>query len=127
MKRIFLIIALIFSSLIVNATGTNCAQLSEAWKSKKKAVESIESTAFNVSDTAVPNYKSWLVSAHFYSCDGEIGYLIIKGNKKTFLHQNVPMAVWQSLKNAKSMGGYYNFYIRNRYQLEKGSFRVPIP
>ncbi len=120
MKRLLLIIALILTGLYLNAKETNCAQLSGIWKSEKEAMKVIENTIFEVSETVVPDYKSWLTSAHFYSCDGNFGYLIIKGKKKTFVHQNVPASVWESLKNAKSKGGFYNFYIKNKYSLQSG-------
>ena len=126
MKRLTLLLALIFIGLYLNAEEDKCAQLSGNWKSDKEAISAIENTIFNTSETVHPEAPSWMNSAHFYSCDGEFGYLIVKSAKKTFVHQNVPVEVWKTLSGAKSIGGYYNFYIKNKYKLAKKSSKSPL-
>ena len=119
MKKLILLIVLFFAGLYLNAQEDNCAQLSKNWNSKKKVITSIENSDFNISEILKPNGKSWMTSAHFYSCDNQFGYLIIKCDKKIFVHQNVPISLWRSLQGAKSVGGYYNFYIKDYYKLAK--------
>lgn len=126
MKRLAIIIALIFVGLYLNAQEDNCNQISGNWKSEKDAITGIENTAFKTSESTKPNEGSWMTSAHFYSCDDEFGYLIIKSDKKTFIHQDVPKAIWVALKDARSIGGYYNFYIKNNYKLEKKGSSSPV-
>lgn len=119
MRRLTLIIALIFLGLYLNAQEDNCNQISQEWKSEKDAIDLIENMVFTLSESASPDPTSWMSSAHYYSCDEDHGYLIVKSEKKIFIHQDVPVAVWNALKNANSIGGYYNFYIKNKYKLEK--------
>ena len=119
MKSLVILIALIFVGMYLNAQEDNCKQIYRKWDSEKEAIALIEKTSFTFSDLAKPSDESWLSSAHYYSCDEEYGFLIVKGDKKTFIHQDVPIAVWQAFKNAKSIGGYYNFYIKNKYKLDK--------
>ena len=126
MKRLLLIIALIFVGLYLNAQEDNCNQISGNWKSEKDAIAGVENTSFKTSDSVKPDESSWMSSAHFYSCDDELGYLIIKSDKKTFIHQDVPKAIWVALKDARSIGGYYNFYIKNKYKLEKKGSSSPV-
>ena len=119
MKRLPILIALIFAGLYLDAHEDGCSTIQEDWKSEKEAISYIESTIFLSSESLTPNEESWLTSAHFYTCNEETGYLIIKSNRKTFIHQEVPVGIWNSLKEAKTIGGYYNFYIKNNYKLEK--------
>ena len=119
MKRLTLIIALIFFGIYLNAQEDNCNQIAQDWKTEKDAISKIETAIFTFSESIRADQSKWMNSAHFYSCDKEYGFLIVKSEKNAFIHQNVPMAVWQALKNAKAIGGYYNFYIKNKYKLEK--------
>lgn len=126
MKRMTLIIALIFVGLYLNAQEDNCAQISGDWKNEKEAVIKVQNTTFKTSDSVRPDESSWMTSAQFYSCDDEFGYLVVKSEKKTFIHQDVPKAIWVALKEARSIGGYYNFYIKNKYKLEKKDAEAPV-
>lgn len=126
MKRLALIIALIFVGLYLNAMEDNCTQISNNWKTEKEAISRIETTTFKTSESVRPDETSWMTSAHFYSCDDEFGYLIIKSNKKTFIHQDVPKSVWIALRDARSNGGFYNFYIKNKFKLDKNGAKSPV-
>lgn len=122
MKRLALLVALIFVGVYLNAQEDNCNQIMQDWKSEKDAISKIENATFTYSESLVAEQSNWMSSAHYYSCDEEYGFLIVKSEKKAFIHQEVPIAVWKALKNAKTTGGYYNFYIKNKYKLErKGS------
>ncbi len=125
MKRFALLIALIFFGMYLNAQEDNCLQLSDNWKTEKDAISRVENTTFATNDSVRPS-DSWVSNASYRSCDDEFGYLIIRGEKKTFIHQNVPKAIWISLKDARSVGGYYNFYIKNKYKLEKKKSTSPV-
>lgn len=52
------------------------------------------------------------------SCDGNTGYLELDTDDENYIHQDVPIEVWDDFKNAESLGGYYNQYIKHRYQLQ---------
>ena len=118
-------LALIFIGAILNAKEDNCSQINGGWKTEKAAIETIEDTNFKIQDSILPN-ESWMKVAQYYSCDDEFGYLIVKSQKKTYVHQDVPKAIWMMLKNARSIGGYYNFYIKDKYKLEKKKSDLPL-
>lgn len=119
MKKTLLLVALIFAGIILNAQIDNCSHTNTNWKSDKEAIVSIENESFANTDEVFGKEGSWLKSVHFFSCNEDFGFLIVKGNKKDFVHQNVPTKVWETLKTAKSKGGYYNFYVKNIYKLQK--------
>jgi hypothetical protein len=125
MKRLTILIALIFAGLYLNASDNNCTQSTESWKSEKEAIASIESTTFSYSESFHAEKSEWMESVQYYSCDEEYGYMVVKCNKKTYFHQEVPMAVWKALKEANSPGGYYNFYIKNKYKFDKKDSNTP--
>lgn len=119
MKRFVLLISLLLIGLYLNANKDSCFQAPENWKSEKDAIKLIENAIFSNSESVKPSAKSWMTSAHFYTCNNEFGYLIVKSEKKTFVHQDVPVAIWNALKDARTIGGFYNFYIKNQYRLVK--------
>jgi hypothetical protein len=126
MKKTFLLILLIFAGMYLNAQIDNCLHTTTSWKSEKEAIISIESSSFRKTETVYGDEASWLGSAHFYSCDQDFGFMIVKSAKKSFVHQGVPVKVWEAFKSAKSKGGYYNFYIKNKFRIEKHSENIEI-
>jgi hypothetical protein len=118
MKKTLVLIFLISLGIILNAQIDNCVHTNTNWKSEKEAIRTIESESFAKTEEIEGDIDSWMVSAHYYSCNEDFGFLIVKGQKKSFVHQNVPVAIWQALKDARSKGGYYNFYIKNKFQLQ---------
>ena len=118
-KKSTLLIIIFFAGLYLDASEDRCSLFQENWKSEKEAVKYIENTTFLSSESLTPNENSWVTSVRFYTCNEESGYLIIKSINKTFVHQEVPMDIWNALKKTRTTGGYYNFYIKNNYKLEK--------
>jgi len=124
MKRLILLITLIFAGLYLNASDNNCTQINENWRSENEAISTIENTSFKYSETLNAEESSWVTSVHFYSCDEEFGYMIVKCDQKTYFHKDVPIGVWKALKEANSVGGYYNFYIKNKFKLDKKELKT---
>lgn len=118
MKKTLLLIFLISLGIILNAQIDNCVHTNTNWKSEKEAINTIESESFAKTEEITGDIDSWMVSAHYYSCNEDFGFLIVKGEKKSFVHQNVPVAIWYTLRDARSKGGYYNFYIKNKFRLQ---------
>lgn len=117
MKSSIILLGLIFTGLYLNAQINGCLHTKTNWDSAKDAIVAIENTSFRTSEAITDIHDSWLKSANYYSCNSDFGFLIVRGEKKTFVHQNVPVDVWLSLKSANSKGGYYNFYVKNKYKL----------
>jgi hypothetical protein len=126
MKKTLLVILLICVGIILNAQIDNCAHNNTSWNSEKDAIEYIENESFANTESLIVDGESWMESANFYSCNEGFGFLIVKSQKKSFIHQNVPTKVWEALKGANSKGGYYNFYIKNKFKLQKGGEAHPI-
>lgn len=96
-----------------------CQQLPESFISYDQAFEKIKKADFKIEDSVDCSVSSWIKEASFYSCDGEIGYFILKTkNGNEYLHKGLPLKVWNEFKNASSFGGYYNRQIKGKYLLK---------
>jgi hypothetical protein len=118
MKTLAVLIAIFFIGSGLHAQNDDCSNFRDSWKSEKQAISKIEKANFELSETITADNSAWMTSAHFYACDNETGFLIVRGDKKTYVHQEVPKVIWSALKDAKSIGGFYNFYIKNNYKID---------
>ena len=118
MKTLAAIIVLFFIGSGLHAQEDDCSNFRGSWKSEKQAISKIQKAHFEISESITAENSAWMASAHFYACDSESGFLIVEGDKKTYIHQEVPKVIWTALKDAKSIGGFYNFYIKNNYKIE---------
>ncbi len=82
-----------------------------------EAVEAVENSSFKIEEEADTSKSSWIKSAKFYSCDGVSGYLIFSTDKHEYIHENLPVSMWEEFKNAESFGKFYNSHIKGAYQM----------
>jgi hypothetical protein len=95
----------------------DCDLLPSSFSSYEVALEKIFNSNFRYSDEILTTSSSWIRSAYYYSCDGYLGYFIIKTDKQYFIHENLPIDAWKNFKNSSSLGNYYSQNIKNRYQM----------
>lgn len=114
-KTIFILI--LISLFSCNSKSGNCSDLPPSFSSYNDAISSVESVDFKIEDEADTSKSSWIRSADFYSCDGDSGYLIISTDDHEYIHENLPVSVWEDFKNADSFGKFYNANIKNNYQM----------
>jgi len=93
----------------------NCEQLPKSYDSYDGALSLIRSAEFQFKDEANTSKSSWIRGAKYYSCDGKTGYFILITDSKEYLHDGMPLDVWEGFKNAESYGKYYNDYIKHKY------------
>jgi hypothetical protein len=115
MKKISLLVFLLLS---LNAAGqTGCTGLSTSFKSYDQAVSTVKNFGFSFKDRVNTAKSSWIRGASYYSCDKRFGFLLISTDTETYIHANVPIAVWYQFKSASSFGSFYGSKIRGEYQL----------
>lgn len=118
MKYYFIISFLLLIGCVKeNPTNSECLKITASAKSHSEATKAVESAEFRFVDSVDTSESSWIRSAKYYSCDGEVGYFIYATDKKKYIHQNVPVEVWNSFKGAKSFGKFYHKKIKNKYKL----------
>lgn len=118
-KNIVFTIAIILSiTYLFSQTKSKCNKLPSSFVSYPDAQKKIENETFLIHETTNTFRSSWIRDLHFYSCDGKTGFILLKAKGKVYIHQNVPIAIWNNLKGANSLGSYYSSYIRNKYELK---------
>lgn len=114
MKKI--ITFLIF--IIIASCGTNCEEIPNSFSNYNQAQNVVLSSNFKFTDKADVSNSSWITSAKYLSCDKATGFFIITTGNRTYIHQNLPLEVWEQFKKADSKGKFYNQNIKGKYQLE---------
>jgi len=101
-----------------NAQYDNCNTLPKTFTSYEEALRLVRGTRFKLTDKVDTSSSSWVRGATFYSCDSNVGFLIIRTDKKDYIHQNVPISIWKGFKGVSSFGTYYANNIKGNYQLQ---------
>lgn len=114
MKNILLLI-IVCTSFSCNAQ--NCNTLPSKFTSYNQAISAVENSSFKIDESVNTSKSGWILSAHYYSCDGKTGFFIIKLKRKEYIHAHMPVSVWQQFKRADSFGSFYNYNIKGRYRL----------
>lgn len=116
--KLYFSILLALSVFIVSCSQKeSCEQLSKQFETYNKAVDKIKSTEFKIEESINTSKSSWIKNASYYSCDGQIGFFILKTSKKEYLYADLPYQVWKEFKAAESFGSFYNANIRDKYNL----------
>jgi hypothetical protein len=111
-------IIFIFFLFITSCSKKNCSEINPNFTSYNNAIEVVQNSSFAIEEK-VNTDSSWIDSIEYYSCDEASGYLIVNTKKgKSYIHENVPIQVWNGFKNADSFGRFYNQNIKGNYYLE---------
>ncbi len=110
----FITILLICSYSICSFSQNNC---NKTFKSYNEAQQFLNQQIFSFTDIADCSESSWIRSAKYYSCDNKTGYIKYTTDSKTYIHEKLPISVWNNFKNAPSKGTYYNANIKHKYRL----------
>lgn len=108
---------IIFSLLFYSCKSQNCSVLTNEFSNYDEAKEKIQKTKFTLTENLNTGMSSWIKSGKYFSCDLKVGYFLYKTEKETYIHQNMPIEIWNELKLASSIGSYYNRNIKHKYQL----------
>jgi KTSC domain len=102
-----------------------CEDLPDAFTSIEDGIQRVKASTYHftdsltLSDTSLAytyEVDSWIVSANYYSCDGEKGYLIFHVSRGTnYIRKDIPIKLWNGLKKAPAKGPYYDSYIKNKF------------
>lgn len=77
MKNLTLILLLV-SFIVSSCSSQDCNDLPSQFSSYSEAVNEVKSTNFSFEDNANTYRSSVIENADFFSCNGELGYLLIE-------------------------------------------------
>jgi hypothetical protein len=115
--KIFYTFLVLFLISINSYSQTNCNQLPTSFSNYNEALKLVYNAKFSFVDNLNTSNSTVIQGAKYYSCDNRTGFLIVGVNGQRYIYQGVPINVWNNFKKASSYGSYYNFYIKNYYQL----------
>lgn len=120
MKHIFIYLILLFPPLLGCGQRIDCNSLPPHYNSYEQALKEITHADFKLHQTCNTSSSSWIRAAEYYSCDGQTGFFLFKTDKRWYIHDEVPISVWNGFKAANSRGSYYNHNIKKKYRLVVG-------
>src|SRR5688572_23118953 len=92
--------------LQVSCSDQDCDKLPTFFPTYAEAKLQISKTRFAFFDTINTAESSWIRGAHYFSCDKKVGFMIFKTDTKEYIHQNLPIEIWNGFKLAGSFGAY---------------------
>ena len=95
----------------------DCDNLPTSFPSYEDALNKIHDANFRFSEEISITSSSWLRGASYFSCDGLLGFFIIRADKQYYIHQDLPIGIWNEFKNSSSYGNYYSQYMKKNYQM----------
>jgi hypothetical protein len=99
-----------------------CDSVAKEFRTYENAIDVVKAARFIFTDSVNTSNSSWIRGAWYYSCDSKAGYFIIKTDSRNYIHDKVPISVWQGFKNAESFGSFYNSNIRGKFRLDLPKF-----
>ena len=103
----------------VGPQSANCDTLNLRTSTLREAVSVIEHATFRYQQQFKISRTYGIMSARFYSCDGNSGYLIMKVDKRDILYFEVPQPVWKELISSADINGFYDAEIKGNYDFIK--------
>ena len=82
-----------------------------------KLIQTIENTKFRFRQKFTINRKNGFQGAFFYSCDNQIGYLIIKEDNKKIIYNEIPITEWKNMLSGSNPINYYYQKIAPEYNI----------
>ncbi len=96
----------------------DCANL-DAHSSHNDVLNAFESDDFKIKDQFEIDYN-WMKSAAYFSCDGNVGYLMLKtkdfSEAEEFIFRDVPQAMWNGFKNNRNPYTYFYKHIDKEFK-----------
>ena len=108
----------IFTLIIfISCQSNDCEQLPSSFQSHEEGVSKVLDSSFTLEDELDTSKSSWIRGAQYFSCDSNIGFLVINTDSSIYIHQAVPLSIWEGFKDASSFGSYYNRNLKGRFKL----------
>ena len=92
---------------LVGPQSTNCDSLDIIGFSLSESIALIRASTYRFDQSFRLTRKQGLQLGEYYSCDNEVGFLIIKYDGKESLYHKVDKRIWDELISTSDPEGYY--------------------
>ncbi|MGB3180971.1 MAG: hypothetical protein WBB45_06255 [Cyclobacteriaceae bacterium] len=86
---------------------TICNNIPRDLGNRTQAISTLSDTEFIFEQSLETLQVFGVKKATFYSCDGNLGYLVVNTSRRNYLYENVPRALWENFKVAYSIDGFF--------------------
>lgn len=93
----------------------NCNDLSNNFDSLQNALETLRETRFALTQNFNIKRKKGLKSGEYYSCDSQVGYLVILIDESYSIYFNVPKSDWDVLISSNDPEFFIRQEISKKY------------
>lgn len=116
--KYLLLVLFSFTGFTQVSNGQSCKDLPLPFHSYSKAIKEIRNAEFLFTDEIQEGSGSWIITAEYFSCDDNFGYLVFTTDKGyEYIHEDVPKTLWLQFKKSDAKGNFYNASIKNKYRL----------
>jgi hypothetical protein len=99
----------------VGPQNTDCDSLQMTGLPLDEIISTIQNTSFRFDQGFKITRVSGIREGHFYSCNGENGYLVLTIGKEKKVFREVPKSTWNEFINSSDLDGFYEELIKSKY------------
>ena len=117
MKKMSLLIAVGFL-ISINLAASNqcsCQQFEKKTDSQTELIHLLEKSELEFAAKIQTESVRGVLSATYYYCENEHGYLLVKLHDKELLYKNVPLQTWFEFKFSETSNSFYKDEIKYNY------------
>lgn len=100
----------------VGPQNTNCDSLNLAEMPLEEVISTLENTSFRFDQGFRISRISGVRAAHYYSCNGIDGYLILTTGQEIKVFIDVPKSLWNEFIAASDLDGFYEKNIKSAFR-----------
>lgn len=118
LKKILLpaLLILLTSSGCSTSRNLESGSHQESFSSYEEAINYVQTNEDLTHLTVDTGKSSWVQSADFYYYPGDTsGYAIFELSNRLYIHEGVPLEIWQGFTHADSFGTFYNQNLKGNY------------
>ena len=112
---VFQLLVFFLTIALCTCKQSSCDSIPREFSSFEEAIKFIKNANFKFKEATNTSKSSWILSATYFSCNEDSGYVIVGMQKNEYLYQGIPKSLWEEFKNAKSLGQFYDENIRGKY------------
>ena len=117
MRKLLLLTVFGLYISINSQAGNNCSckELQNNTPSQKEIVDTLENSDIDFKPTIKTTYVRGVLSARYYYCDEDHGFLLVNLHDEELLYKDVPLQTWFEFKFADSLNFYYKDEIKYNF------------
>lgn len=98
----------------VGPQRVNCDSLELTDENAQDAIKKIRETSFRFQQSIRVNRSEGFQEGHFYSCNNEDGFMIVKFDEQSLFYRGIPKALWDEMAASNNPEDFFVENIRQK-------------